>query len=84
MLPFFKSDRSETVSRSQLYKKYNSYLNFVTILIIAFLVPYYYIQIVRYCVSKGYVAGAAFDILNLVFFYLIGSGFLIVGFLMVA
>ena len=83
MLPFFKSEHSETVSRSQLFKKYNFYLNLVTILIIAFLVPYYYIQILRYCVSKGLVALAPFDILNLVFFYMIGSGFLIVGLLMV-
>ncbi len=52
MLPAFKSE-PETISRSQLFKKYNSYLNVVTVVIITFLVPYFYIQMTRYCVSKG-------------------------------
>jgi hypothetical protein len=85
MLPVFKSEASETISRSQLFKKFNSYLNIVTILIIAFLVPYYYVQMVRYCVSKGYsYAVVDLDNFNVVFFYMLGTAFLIVGFLMVA
>jgi hypothetical protein len=52
MLPAFKND-PETISRSQLFKKYNAYLNVVTVVIIVFLVPYFYIQMTRYCVSKG-------------------------------
>ena len=52
MFPVIKNE-TETISRSQLFKKYNSYLNIATTLIIVFLVPYYYIQIARYCISKG-------------------------------
>ena len=42
MLPAFKND-PETITRSQLFKKYNSYLNVVTVVIIVFLVPYFFI-----------------------------------------
>ena len=52
MFPVIKNE-TQTISRSQLFKKYNSYLNIATTLIIVFLVPYYYIQIARYCFSKG-------------------------------
>ncbi len=52
MFPEIKND-TETISRSQLFKKYNSYLNIATSLVIVLVVPYYYIQIARYCVSKG-------------------------------
>lgn len=52
MFPVIKHE-TQTISRSQLFKKYNSYLNIATTLIIVFLVPYYYIQIARYCISKG-------------------------------
>ena len=49
------------------------------------LVPYYYVQIARYCVSKGTnLAGVQLDKFNVVFFYILGFEFLIVGFLMVA
>jgi len=82
MLPSFKSE-PETISRSQLYKKYNSYLNVLTILIIVLLVPYYFIQMTRYCVSEGTsFAGVELDNFNVYFFYILGTEFLIVGLLM--
>lgn len=52
MLPVIKNE-TETLSRSQLFKKYNSYLNIATTLIIVLSVLYYYIQISRYCISGG-------------------------------
>lgn len=75
---------TEIISRTRLYKKLNTFLNLITASMIAVIVVYVFVQETRYCVTNGDTeSGVELDNFIVVFFYLLGFEFLIVGIVMV-